>query len=115
MQNFKISGKVSREARPEEIKIEKFVPTRKVIGKSKPKKIEIHQPDLIIEHDIEVPPIAGYWRTQAVRMKVGDSVFFKDEEKAMSLRYALIHIGAKVAKRYMRRDKGWRVWRLEQK
>ena len=115
MQNFKIDGKVSSEARPEEIKVERFVATRKVIGKAKPKKIDINQPDLIIEQNIEVPPLAGYWRTQAVRMKVGDSVFFKDEEKAMSLRYALIHIGSKVAKRYMRRDKGWRVWRLEQK
>lgn len=115
MQNFKISGKVSREARPEEIKIEKFVPTRKVIGKSKPKRATIKEPDLVIEHGVELPPVIGYWRSQAALMKNGDSVFFKDEEKAMSLRYALIHIGAKVAKRYMRRDKGWRVWRLEQK
>ena len=115
MQNFKIAGKVSREARPEEIKIEKFIATRKVIGKAKPERVTIQEPDLVIEHGIELPPVVGYWRTQAVRMKVGDSVFFKDEEKAMSLRYALIHIGAKVAKRYMRRDKGWRVWRLEQK
>lgn len=113
MQNFKIDGKVSREAMPEEIKIEKFVTTRKVIGKAKPERVTIQEPDLIIERSIEVPPIIGYWKTQAARMKAGDSVFFKDEEKAMSLRYALIHVGAKVAKRYMRRDKGWRVWRLE--
>jgi len=76
---------------------------------------EIEDQELIIESNVELPPVVGYWKAQAMRMKAGDSVLFKKETNAMSLRYALIHIGAKVAKRYMRREKGWRVWRLEQK
>ena len=75
---------------------------------------EIQYQELIIESNVELPPEVGYWKNQAMRMKVGDSVFFKQEAPAMSLRYALIHIGAKVSKRYMRNEKGWRVWRLEE-
>ena len=79
------------------------------------KVTEIQDQDLIIESGIEVRPVVGYWKAQAMRMQVGDSVLFKRETPAMSLRYALLHVGAKVAKRYMRNEKGWRVWRLEQK
>lgn len=77
------------------------------------KEFDTPDQDLIIESGIEVPPVVGYWKAQAMRMKAGDSVLFKRETPAMSLRYALLHIGAKVAKRYMRSEKGWRVWRLE--
>jgi len=75
--------------------------------------LQAKEADLTIESGIELPPEVGYWKGQAMRMQVGDSVLFKQETPAMSLRYALIHIGAKVAKRYMRNEKGWRVWRLE--
>ena len=67
--------------------------------------------DLTIESDIKLPPVVGYWKGQAMRMKAGDSVLFKQETPAMSLRYALIHVGAKVAKRYMRNEQACRVWR----
>lgn len=75
--------------------------------------LQAKEADLTIESDIKLPPALGYWKCQAMRMKAGDSVLFKQETPAMSLRYALIHVGAKVAKRYMRNEKGWRVWRLE--
>lgn len=77
------------------------------------KEYDLPDQDLTIESGIEVPPVVGYWKSQAMRMQVGDSVLFKRETPAMSLRYALLYIGARVAKRYMRREKGWRVWRLE--
>ncbi len=86
----------------------------KILSKEEPSN-NYQKPDLKIESGIALPPIVGYWRSQAARMKVGDCVFFKEKENAISLRYALIYIGAKVAKRYMHKEKGWRVWRLEQK
>jgi hypothetical protein len=68
---------------------------------------------LNIESNVPIPKPIGFWVQQAKKMSNGDSVLFKDEGDAISLRYALIHINARPVKRLMRKEKGWRVWRLE--
>lgn len=67
---------------------------------------------LKIESSIPLPPPLGFWSHQARRMQFGDSVLFKDEKDATSLRYAIRFSGSRPVKRYMRREKGWRVWKM---
>ena len=104
MQNFKIDGKVSTKPLPAKFQMEKFVVKSEAL-------VEDHS--LLIESGIKIPKPRGFWAQQARQMNNGDSVLFKDENDAISLRYALIYIGARPVKRLMRQEKGWRVWRLE--
>jgi|GEM_PF-3393536 len=104
MEHFKIDGKVSTKASPEKFQMEKFSVKSEALN-------EEHS--LLIESGIKIPKPKGFWAQQARQMNNGDSVLFKDENDAISLRYALIYIGARPVKRLMRHEKGWRVWRLE--
>lgn len=105
----------SRHARKIQALVEAYNPGPDFLysaSKGDDSEVTIHTaPANHIERNVPLPTRKkkGIHIDTALKMQVGDSVFFDNREAAHSLRYALSKIGATGTTRKM--DAGWRAWR----